>query len=59
MTINSKLYCYLRPEAKRAFDDFVRLGADEDLAFALVEELGGEDIFNLDTEDEEIDNGIN
>lgn len=46
--LNSKLHCYLNQDARAAMDKLVFLGVDEDLAFTLVETLGGESVYELD-----------
>lgn len=52
-TINGKLFCYLSESALQALRELVAMGMDEDLAFAIVEQTGGEEIYSLPQDEEE------
>lgn len=47
----SKLICYLSSEARAAFDKLIAAGIDSELAFTMVETLGGEEVYDLTSDD--------
>ena len=48
-----KLICYLNSDARAAYEELLALGVDKDLAFTLVEGIGGESVFSREEEDGE------
>lgn len=53
--LNSKIECYLSPEAIRFLNDVESKGLDRDLAFAVLVQLAPEEyIYTLDETDKEV-----
>lgn len=45
---SNKLLCYLSKEARMVYDKLIAAGMDAELAFTMVESLGGEEVYCLD-----------
>jgi hypothetical protein len=43
-----KLICYLSNDARAAYEKLIAVGIDNELAFTMVETIGGEDVYCLD-----------
>jgi hypothetical protein len=54
-----KLICYLSNDARIAYEKLLKAGIDRELAFTMVESLGGEEVYCLDDDSIEVGGASN